>query len=68
MRALGCFIVILLANDTINPVKILSEMMGTSTLWATILSFVIFVTIVWGNFYELAYFSIVVFTCDSVER
>ena len=61
MRALGCFIVILLANDTINPVKILSEMMGTSTLWATILSFVIFVTIVWGNFYELAYFSIVVF-------
>lgn len=61
LRIYGCAAIIMLAHDGLNPIKAISSIIGISTWWATITAIGLAFTIVWGNFWELAYFATVIF-------
>lgn len=61
LRVALSFTLFLMANDTLNPVKVICNMIGLDNYWASAMFLVVFLGIVIANAKELSYFSVKVF-------
>lgn len=61
VRVAACFTLIMLSSDTLNPVKLVCEIVGLPTYVATVIFSIAFMFIVSANAKELMYFSVKVF-------
>ena len=61
VRVAACFTLIMLSSDTLNPVKLVCEIIGLPTYVATVLFTIAFVFIISANAQDLMYFSVKVF-------
>eukprot|EP01035_Chromulina_nebulosa_P054616 gene54616-74837_t len=61
LRVAVCFSLIMLSSDALNPVKVLCDIFGIETFWATVVLVVAFIGIISANAKELTYFFMKVF-------
>ena len=61
LRVAVCFSMIMLSSDALNPVKVLCDIFGIETYWATAVLVVVFIGIISANAKELTYFFMKVF-------
>ena len=61
LRVALSFTMIMMANDNLNPVKVICNIFGIDSAWASLFFLLMFLAIVFANAKELSYFSVKVF-------
>lgn len=61
IRIATCFVIVMLARDDLNPVKVICSILGLNSSWVAGISVIIFFTIIYTNGKEMAYFATKVF-------